>query len=138
MLPYESWGLGVTVEDFRTEQECPESHSQIHAYQGFEKFPEDLKAQLLVTARTLHQVSVQVPEPTASQAPILTLASLSGSGEAMDPLISQAEIFCEDQEKENMYVQFLPDMQQVPNFQQTLKLGDQGTSSPLYYTMTAH
>lgn len=84
MLPYESCGLGVTAEDFRTEHGCPEPHSQLHAYQGFEKPPEDLKAQLLVTPRAQHQLSVQVPEPTASWAPILTLPSLSGSGEAMD------------------------------------------------------
>ena len=54
MLPYESWGLGVTAEDFRTEHGCPEPHSQLHAYQGFEKSLDDLKAQLLVTARAQH------------------------------------------------------------------------------------
>lgn len=62
----------------------PRAPPQFHAYQGFEKSPEDLKAQLLVTARAQHQVSVQVPALTASWASILTLPSLSGSGEAID------------------------------------------------------
>lgn len=81
MLPYESWGLRVTAEDL---EQSPEPHSQLHAYQGFEKSPEDLKAQLLVTPRAQHQVSVQVPEPTERWVPILTPPSLSSSGEVMD------------------------------------------------------
>ena len=46
--------------------------------------------------------------------------------------------FGEDWGKESTYVQFLPNMQQAPHFSQTLKLGAQGTLSPLYYAMMAH